>query len=151
MGDDQAIGHARGEADYFALPTVAETVVDTTGAGDAFSGGALYGYARAGSALEAMLRGSVSASFAVAAYGSAGLSAATEDEAPLPKRLRPEITHKGTEIIGALRTEALVNWCPKCATVLANEQVVEGCCWRHETTAVEQRALAGAMQAGCAD
>ena len=25
--------------------------------------------------------------------------------------------------------------------MLANEQVVEGCCWRHETTPVEQRAL----------
>jgi ParB family chromosome partitioning protein len=31
-----------------------------------------------------------------------------EDEAPAPKRTRPEITYKGTEIIGALRTEALV-------------------------------------------
>jgi leucyl-tRNA synthetase len=41
----------------------------------------------------------------------------------------------------AYRKEALVNWCPKCATVLANEQVVEGCCWRHEDTPVEQRAL----------
>ncbi len=41
----------------------------------------------------------------------------------------------------AYRKKALVNWCPKCATVLANEQVVDGCCWRHETTAVEQRAL----------
>ncbi len=41
----------------------------------------------------------------------------------------------------AYRKKALVNWCPKCATVLANEQVVEGCCWRHETTPVEQRAL----------
>ena len=29
------------------------------------------------------------------------------DEAPAPKKTRPEITHKGTEIIGALRTEAL--------------------------------------------
>jgi ParB family chromosome partitioning protein len=29
-------------------------------------------------------------------------------EAPSPKKTRPEITHKGTEIIGALRTEALV-------------------------------------------
>jgi leucyl-tRNA synthetase len=37
--------------------------------------------------------------------------------------------------------KALVNWCPECATVLANEQVVDGCCWRHETTPVEQRAL----------
>lgn len=41
----------------------------------------------------------------------------------------------------AYRKKALVNWCPKCATVLANEQVVEGCCWRHESTPVEQRAL----------
>jgi leucyl-tRNA synthetase len=41
----------------------------------------------------------------------------------------------------AYRTKALLNWCPKCATVLANEQVVEGCCWRHEDTPVEQRAL----------
>ncbi len=41
----------------------------------------------------------------------------------------------------AYRKKALVNWCPQCATVLANEQVVDGCCWRHETTQVEQRAL----------
>jgi leucyl-tRNA synthetase len=41
----------------------------------------------------------------------------------------------------AYRKQALVNWCPLCSTVLANEQVVDGCCWRHETTPVEQRAL----------
>jgi leucyl-tRNA synthetase len=41
----------------------------------------------------------------------------------------------------AYRKRALVNWCSKCATVLANEQVVEGCCWRHDDTLVEQRAL----------
>jgi leucyl-tRNA synthetase len=41
----------------------------------------------------------------------------------------------------AYRKDALVNWCPECGTVLANEQVVDGCCWRHETTPVEQRAL----------
>ncbi len=41
----------------------------------------------------------------------------------------------------AYRKEALLNWCPECGTVLANEQVVNGCCWRHETTPVEQRAL----------
>jgi leucyl-tRNA synthetase len=41
----------------------------------------------------------------------------------------------------AYRKKALVNWCPECATVLANEQVVDGCCWRHESTRVEQRAL----------
>ena len=41
----------------------------------------------------------------------------------------------------AYRKQSLVNWCPKCATVLANEQVVDGCCWRHEDTPVEQRSL----------
>jgi leucyl-tRNA synthetase len=39
------------------------------------------------------------------------------------------------------RKMSKVNWCPKCATVLANEQVVNGCCWRHEDTLVEQREL----------
>jgi leucyl-tRNA synthetase len=34
-----------------------------------------------------------------------------------------------------------VNWCPECATVLANEQVINGRCWRHEDTIVEQRDL----------
>jgi len=41
----------------------------------------------------------------------------------------------------AYRKKALLNWCPECATVLANEQVVDGCCWRHENVQVEQRAL----------
>jgi leucyl-tRNA synthetase len=41
----------------------------------------------------------------------------------------------------AYRKKSRVNWCPKCQTVLANEQVVEGCCWRHEETLVEQREL----------
>ena len=39
----------------------------------------------------------------------------------------------------AYRKKAAVNWCPACATVLANEQVVDGCCWRHEGTEVEQQ------------
>jgi leucyl-tRNA synthetase len=42
----------------------------------------------------------------------------------------------------AYRKEALLNWCPECCTVLANEQVIDGYCWRHETTKVEQRAMA---------
>ena len=41
----------------------------------------------------------------------------------------------------AYRKKSKVNWCPKCATVLANEQVVNGCCWRHEDTVVGQREL----------
>jgi leucyl-tRNA synthetase len=41
----------------------------------------------------------------------------------------------------AYRKKSRVNWCPECATVLANEQVVDGCCWRHEETQVETRDL----------
>ena len=41
----------------------------------------------------------------------------------------------------AYRKKSKVNWCPQCATVLANEQVVSGMCWRHEDTPVEQREL----------
>jgi leucyl-tRNA synthetase len=41
----------------------------------------------------------------------------------------------------AYRKKSKVNWCPQCATVLANEQVVNGCCWRHEDQIVEQRDL----------
>ena len=41
----------------------------------------------------------------------------------------------------AYRKKSRVNWCSQCATVLANEQVVGGKCWRHEDTPVEQREL----------
>ncbi len=40
----------------------------------------------------------------------------------------------------AYRREAKVNWCPDCATVLANEQVEDGVCWRCGTK-VEQKSL----------
>jgi leucyl-tRNA synthetase len=40
----------------------------------------------------------------------------------------------------AYKKKSRVNWCPKCCTVLANEQVVNGgYCWRHEDTKVEAR------------
>ena len=41
----------------------------------------------------------------------------------------------------AYRKKSNVNWCPECCTVLANEQVIDGRCWRHEDTIVEQRDL----------
>lgn len=31
------------------------------------------------------------------------------------------------------------NWCPECKTVLANEHVIDGCCWRHSQTPVVQK------------
>ncbi|HTP90088.1 MAG TPA: leucine--tRNA ligase, partial [Bryobacteraceae bacterium] len=41
----------------------------------------------------------------------------------------------------AYRKKSKVNWCPECLTVLANEQVIDGFCWRHESTQVEQKDL----------
>jgi leucyl-tRNA synthetase len=41
----------------------------------------------------------------------------------------------------AYRKRSRVNWCPQCQTVLANEQVVEGCCWQHDTTPVEAKEI----------
>jgi leucyl-tRNA synthetase len=39
------------------------------------------------------------------------------------------------------RKSAAVNWCHECQTVLANEQVHDGMCWRHTETPVELRQL----------
>lgn len=40
----------------------------------------------------------------------------------------------------AYRGKAAVNWCPKCQTVLANEQVVgDGICWRCDSTVEKKR------------
>ncbi len=36
----------------------------------------------------------------------------------------------------AYKKRTFVNWCEKCQSVLANEQVVNGCCWRHTDTEV---------------
>jgi leucyl-tRNA synthetase len=40
----------------------------------------------------------------------------------------------------AYKKTSFVNWCPKCETVLANEQVEDGCCWRCDS-GVEQKEL----------
>ncbi len=41
----------------------------------------------------------------------------------------------------AYRKQAPVNWCPQCQTVLANEQVENGACWRHPEIQVVQRQM----------
>ena len=39
------------------------------------------------------------------------------------------------------KKSSFVNWCPECNTVLANEQVEDGMCWRHSKTPVVQKEL----------
>ncbi|MGL6169877.1 MAG: leucine--tRNA ligase [Fusobacteriaceae bacterium] len=39
------------------------------------------------------------------------------------------------------KKSSFVNWCPDCNTVLANEQVEDGMCWRHSRTPVIQKEL----------
>ena len=41
----------------------------------------------------------------------------------------------------AYQKESAVNWCPKCQTVLANEQVINGKCWIHDDVSVEIKHL----------
>ncbi len=41
----------------------------------------------------------------------------------------------------AYKKAAKVNWCEKCHTVLANEQVIDGRCWRHKESEVAQKDL----------
>ena len=41
----------------------------------------------------------------------------------------------------AYRKRSRVNWCPQCQTVLANEQVIDGFCWQHDSAPVEAREI----------
>ena len=38
----------------------------------------------------------------------------------------------------AYKKNSFVNWCPSCETVLANEQVVDGACWRCDSVVVQK-------------
>ncbi|HEY5512926.1 MAG TPA: class I tRNA ligase family protein, partial [Geomonas sp.] len=38
----------------------------------------------------------------------------------------------------AYKKVSAVNWCPKCETVLANEQVEDGCCWRCDAQVMQK-------------
>jgi leucyl-tRNA synthetase len=58
----------------------------------------------------------------------------------------------------AYRRKSIVNWCERCQTVLANEQVEDGKCWRCESTVIEREleqwflritAYADELLAGC--
>ncbi len=38
----------------------------------------------------------------------------------------------------AYKKASFVNWCPSCVTVLANEQVIDGACWRCDSAVVQK-------------
>ncbi len=39
----------------------------------------------------------------------------------------------------AYKKNSSVNWCPSCATVLANEQVIDGACWRCDSAVIQKQ------------
>lgn len=54
----------------------------------------------------------------------------------------------------AYKKEAKVNWCETCHTVLANEQVIDGACWRCDNPVEKKTCLNGScalqnMQIAC--
>jgi sugar/nucleoside kinase (ribokinase family) len=68
-GREGAIVHAAGSDAILHVDPVTNDVVDATGAGDAFCGGFLAGFARGNDAADGALYGAVSASYALAATG----------------------------------------------------------------------------------
>lgn len=80
-GAKGVIAHAKGASESIHVPAMPVDLVDVTGAGDAFCGGALAGFLRDGNPVEALLAGTVSASFCVGDLGLAGLAAATREKA----------------------------------------------------------------------
>lgn len=94
MDVDGSVVHDARTGETFQVPIYPAAAVDTTGAGDAFSGGFLEGVVESGSVLEAGLRATVSASFAVEDWGAFGMleverATAEERLAWLHSRARP--------------------------------------------------------------
>ena len=56
--------------EMYSIPIFPAKTIDTTGAGDAFSGGFLEGLAETGNVFDAGIRGTISASFAVEGWGA---------------------------------------------------------------------------------
>jgi sugar/nucleoside kinase (ribokinase family) len=80
-GAEGVIAHVAGTGEGVHIPSVQVEVVDVTGAGDAFCGGVLAGFATKNDPIEALLYGAVAASFCVEGFGFTGLAAATEEKA----------------------------------------------------------------------
>ena len=79
-GAEGVIAHIAGASEWIHVPAIPVELVDTTGAGDAFCGGVLAGFAEGEDPIEALLFGTVSASFCIEHLGFSGLSGATEEK-----------------------------------------------------------------------
>jgi sugar/nucleoside kinase (ribokinase family) len=80
-GEKGVIAHVAGASEWVHIPAVRVTATDATGAGDAFCGGVLAGFAEKNDPMEGLLYGLVSASFCVEGLGFTGLAAATKEKA----------------------------------------------------------------------
>ncbi len=72
-GADGCVAHAAGSRDLLIVPAVRVEAADATGAGDTFCGGTLVGYIRTRDPLDAILHGTVAASFCLETVGVTGL------------------------------------------------------------------------------
>ncbi len=80
-GADGAIVHAAGASHAVWTPSAGVAVVDATGAGDAWCGGFLTGFAQTRDVVTGALRGAAAASFAIAGMGPSLLAQADRAEA----------------------------------------------------------------------
>lgn len=80
-GAEGVMAHVSGAGEWVHIPALPVELVDVTGAGDAFCGGVLAGFAEEDDPIGALLCGAVAASFCVEGLGFAGLAAATQEQA----------------------------------------------------------------------
>lgn len=73
LGEEGSLAFERDTGCVFKVPAYPTRLVDPTGAGDAFCGGVLAGLAEGLGLVDAVLRGTVSASFVVEQFGTTGL------------------------------------------------------------------------------
>ena len=69
MGDEGSLIYDSKKERFYRIPPFKTKVIDTTGAGDTYSGGFMAMYIRSGDLLKAGLAGTVSASFAIQDFG----------------------------------------------------------------------------------
>jgi sugar/nucleoside kinase (ribokinase family) len=81
MGDEGSLIYSRETDTLWKLPILNTKVVDTTGAGDAFSGGFMAKFVLSHDLVQAGLAGTVSASFAIEGYGVAHMLQVTRSMA----------------------------------------------------------------------